>query len=122
MLINKIYYTLVLLTFALYCNLYDTKLNQLISIYKFYDMENLVLIKADELHQIIESSVKKALLDHDQSKAKQEHPKLYTINQVAHRLHMAHASITKLVKSGVIKTTKTGRISEEALNEFLATQ
>lgn len=43
----------------------------------------------------------------------------YTINEVAKRLKMAHATVKKYAKNGVIKTTKTGRITEQAINDYL---
>ena len=48
----------------------------------------------------------------------QESP-LFTINQVAKRLGMAHSTIKKLVHSGAIKSTRNGRITEESITDFL---
>jgi len=44
---------------------------------------------------------------------------VHTINQVANRLKMAHATIKKLVKTGQLKATADGKITEKALNEYL---
>ena len=44
---------------------------------------------------------------------------LFSINQVRKRLGKSHRTITKLVKSGVIKSTKDGLISEASINEYL---
>ena len=78
-------------------------------------MSEVVLTTKTELSQILRN----VLIKYDQEKAKNKPPKLYTINQVAKMLGKAHATITKLVKSGIIKSTKNGLISEPAINEFL---
>ncbi len=46
------------------------------------------------------------------------HP-TYSINQVAKRLRMAHATVKKLVANGTIRSTLNGRITEDAINEYL---
>jgi len=46
-------------------------------------------------------------------------PKLYTINAVAKRLHMSHATIKKLVLNKTIKTTRSGRIEETEIERYL---
>lgn len=45
--------------------------------------------------------------------------KLYTINQIAKRLGRAHETINKLVKRGMLRTTKDGLITESAFREYL---
>ncbi len=44
---------------------------------------------------------------------------VFTINAVAKRLGMAHNTVKKLCRNGIIKTTKCGRIPEDALSEYL---
>ncbi len=68
----------------------------------------------------IKNAVKMAILEIEAEKEKsKEFEKLYTINEVRLRLGKAHNTIKKLVKTGYIKTTKDGLISEAALNEYL---
>ena len=45
--------------------------------------------------------------------------KVYSKNQVAKKLGLAHATVTKHCLSGLLKTTKDGRITEESIEEFL---
>lgn len=66
----------------------------------------------------IQKAVFKALEEYGLRPAPKETP-TYTINQVAKRLSMAHNTIKKLVKAGVIKATANGRITEDAINDFL---
>lgn len=48
-----------------------------------------------------------------------EEIKLYTINQVAKKLGKSFRTVRKWVKSGILKTTKSGLITEDFLNEYL---
>jgi hypothetical protein len=66
---------------------------------------------------LIRASVVKCLRDFATEKAKSEQS--YTINRVARRLHLAHATVKKLVASGVLKSTPDGRITELHLQEYL---
>lgn len=45
--------------------------------------------------------------------------KTYTVNQIAKRLGVSHATITKRIGEGVLETTKDGRISEEQIEAYL---
>ena len=45
--------------------------------------------------------------------------KVYSINQVAKRFGKAHRTIKRMVKCGTIKATKSGLISESAINNYL---
>lgn len=45
--------------------------------------------------------------------------KSFSIHQVAKKLGRAHATIKKYVESGILKTTKDGRIPEVELIRFL---
>ena len=45
--------------------------------------------------------------------------KTYTVNQIAKRLGVSHATITKRIREGVIRTTSDGRIAEEEIENYL---
>jgi hypothetical protein len=45
--------------------------------------------------------------------------KVYNINQVAKMTGKAHATITKYVSLGIIKSTTSGQITEGAINQWL---
>ena len=78
-------------------------------------MNELILLKKDELIDI----VKLAMDSYEKEKDNDEFPKLYSINQVSKQLHRAYATIKKHTQMGLLKTTKSGLITEEALNEYL---
>lgn len=44
---------------------------------------------------------------------------LYSVNSLAKKLGMAHKTIKKLCDDRIIRTTKSGRITEDALNDYL---
>lgn len=46
------------------------------------------------------------------------HP-TYSINQVAKQLGMAHATVKKLVANGMIRSTTSGRIPQDAIEDYL---
>ena len=79
-------------------------------------MENeLIIAKASDVEEI----VLKALEKYGVPKERPGTIKLYSVNQIARMLGKAHRTITKLVKSGIIKSTKDGLITEQAINEYL---
>lgn len=45
--------------------------------------------------------------------------KLLTINQVRKKLGLAHATVSKKVRNGLIKTTPDGLITQAAVDEYL---
>jgi len=80
----------------------------------------LIVIPANELFNMLESVIENT----ENRKAEKEKERLqretlYTINQVAHKLGRAHATIKKLVAEGVIKATPDGMISEKSVNDYL---
>ena len=77
-------------------------------------MNEIVLVKKDDLISVI----KLALISWEKEK-EDEFPKLYSINQVAKKLHRSFATIKKHAQSGLIKTTKSGLITEAAINDYL---
>jgi IS30 family transposase len=78
-------------------------------------MSEIILTTKTELAETIEQVLKKF----DREKAQNQPTKTFTINQTAKALGKAHATIKRLVRIGVIKTTKDGLIPEWALNEYL---
>ncbi|MEI6060506.1 MAG: hypothetical protein WCR72_07335 [Bacteroidota bacterium] len=78
-------------------------------------MANLLITEPAELKSLIKS----ALQEYDLEKNRDKGETLWTINQVAKRLGKAHATIKKLVLTGIIKTTIDGLITEAAINEYL---
>ncbi|MBC8489301.1 MAG: helix-turn-helix domain-containing protein [Bacteroidetes bacterium] len=67
----------------------------------------------------IKEILKAAMIEIEKEKEDNRPDKLYTINQVAKRLGRAHETISKLVKRGVIRSTKDGLITESAINDYL---
>lgn len=67
----------------------------------------------------IKEIIKTAIFEIEKEKEALRPDKLYTINQVAKRLGRAHDTINKLVKNGVIRSTKDGLITESAINDYL---
>ncbi len=80
-------------------------------------MKEIILTTRAELRQ----EIKSVFLEVEMEKRANQPTKLYTINQVAKQLGKAHATISKYVKAGLIKTTKSGLISENAINNYLET-
>ena len=78
-------------------------------------MSTIILTTKEELKKEIIS----ALTDFEIQKKKNKPPKLYTINQVSKQLGKAHTTIKKLVQAGVIRSTKSGLIPEDAIEEYL---
>jgi DNA-directed RNA polymerase specialized sigma subunit len=74
----------------------------------------IIIITPDELKDIIHESIQSAL---DALESKNE--KTYTINAVAKHLGRSHETVSKLVKSGVLKTTPDGRILQSSVRNYL---
>ena len=64
----------------------------------------------------IKSIVKEAMMEFEKEKLK---GKTYTVNQVRKRLGVAHETLTKRIKQGIIKTTADGRITELEIERYL---
>ena len=64
----------------------------------------------------IKMLVKEALLEHEREKNSN---RTYTVNQVRKRLGVSHETLTKRIKSGLLKTTADGRLTEASINEYL---
>jgi hypothetical protein len=63
--------------------------------------------------------VQKALFAYGVPKQNTINAKLYSINGIAKLTGKSHRTIKKLVGQGVIKSTKNGLITEEAINDYL---
>ena len=72
---------------------------------------------------ITEKDLKKQLLEaleeFEQRKREQAPEKVFTVNQVARLLGMAHATVKKKVLRGIIRSTPDGLIPASALDEYL---
>ncbi len=77
-------------------------------------MEKIILIKEEDLVKVIS----KALSDFGLKPPQKKNP-TYTINQVAKQLKMAHATVKKLVAKGMIRSTTSGRIPQDAIEDYL---
>lgn len=76
----------------------------------------LAIIQSEDLIREIKETIGVELKAHfDQNREM----RLYTINQVAKKLGMSHSTIKKLVNSGELQSTRNGRITEEAIDDFL---
>ena len=67
----------------------------------------------------LKSIFKEVLIEHDLEKENSRKPRLFTINQTAKRLCLAHATVKKLIYAGRLKATPDNRITEKAINEYL---
>ena len=68
------------------------------------------------LNRAIKAAYKEMQAENENDK---KSDKLYTVNQVRKRLGKAHATVSKLISNGMIKTTKNGLVSEASLREYL---
>lgn len=75
----------------------------------------IIVIQKNDIKEIIKTAISEIEKENEALRP----DKLYTINQVAKRLGRAHDTINKLVKNGVIRSTKDGLITESAINDYL---
>ncbi len=83
-------------------------------------MTSLIVTEPDHLVEVIKKSMKAALEEHEAEKKANESMKLFTINQVALKLGKAHATVSKMLRDGVLKGTVDGLIPEVELKRYLA--
>jgi excisionase family DNA binding protein len=81
-------------------------------------MANLIVIEKTELKEFLENTIE-GIFEARDRKSGLTRDETYTVNQVAKRLKMSHFTVKKLVMSGIIKSTKSGRITEQAVNDYL---
>jgi excisionase family DNA binding protein len=79
-------------------------------------MERKIIIEMEPYH--FKELIKEALADFGLIKSPVQ-VQTFTVNQVAKRLGMSHHYVKKLIASGVLKSTKSGRITEAAVEEYL---
>jgi hypothetical protein len=79
---------------------------------------NLNLFDTIGLKRLVKEATLEAIQEHDLNSGIVT-PKLFSIAAVSKILQRSHKTITKLVKTGAIKTTPDGLISESALNNYL---
>ncbi len=80
-------------------------------------MEEIILATKSELRKEIYSVLQKF----DAEKKAKQPPKLYSIADIARLTGKTYPTIRRFVQKGLLKTTKSGLISEKALNEYLQT-
>lgn len=83
-------------------------------------MTSVVVAETDQLAEIIKKSVRVALQEHDIEKKNGENMRLFTVNQVARKLGKAHATISRMLRDGVLRATQDGLIPEVELQRYLA--
>ena len=79
----------------------------------------LVLLEPDQFLNEIKKVIKTSLAEHDLETANKDNQHLYTINQISKKLKKSHATVSKWVATGLLKTTASGLISEQSVNDFL---
>lgn len=83
-------------------------------------MGPIIITNPEEFDSFLNRAVKSAIKElQDEKEKEKESDKLFTINQVRKRLGKAHSTIGKLMSKGLLKTTKSGLISEASLREYL---
>jgi hypothetical protein len=75
------------------------------------------MVTGYDLQSLIKEALKSGLREIRQEETQTE--TLYTVNEVAKRLHKAHRTVKGWVTSGKLRTTPSGLISERALQNFL---
>ncbi len=67
--------------------------------------------------EILKETIKDALREYDKERI---HPNtVYYINQVAKQMNTTYRKIKSLIEKGLLKTTKDGRITQRAIDEYL---
>ena len=82
-------------------------------------MTNVVVLSEDQFLMKLRKEIKISLLEYDREKSLNEPERLFTINQISKRLKKSHSTIKKFCLSGVIQTTRSGLITEQAINDYL---
>lgn len=82
-------------------------------------METIAIISKEEIRTIIKETLKSSLIELDEEKKILEDDRLFTINQVAKKLHRNHSTVKRLIKDGYIEPSLDGKITGAALRKFL---
>lgn len=83
-------------------------------------MGNLILMEEEQVIGIVKKAIEDALKGRQNEQVYKNPPKLFTINQVAKMLGRSHATITKMVNTGVIRSTKSRMIPQYAIDEYFS--
>ena len=78
-----------------------------------------IFLPEDVVTDRIEKAIQRQFERWEQEERQRRGVKCYTINAIAKRLGKNHSTIKKMVKSGLIKSTKSGLITEQGINEYL---
>ena len=78
-------------------------------------MSEIIITSEEKLVKVF----RKVLKEHEAEKEALTPVKVYTINGAARITRLSHATIKKLVRNGIIKTTRDGKITEPELNNYL---
>lgn len=73
----------------------------------------IVIVEIEEFKGILREIILEALNNGT------ENEKYYSINGAAKKLHLAHATVNKIVERGLLRTDAAGRLSETEINNFL---
>lgn len=76
---------------------------------------NIIITTKEDLSEVIRTALK----DFEKEKESKQDIRLYSINQVAKMLHLAHKTIKNAAEKGLIHTTVDGRIPAYAVEEYL---
>jgi acyl-CoA reductase-like NAD-dependent aldehyde dehydrogenase len=79
--------------------------------------QQILMVTSDDLQQMAISAAHIAV---EELEKRKNANRIYCINQVAKLLHKNHRTIQKLCSEGFIKTTADGKISQAALDDYLA--
>lgn len=78
--------------------------------------EKMYLLTDQDLKSYSKSTIFEALDEYEKRKAS---GKVYYVNQVAKIMHKSPHTIKKLCEQGFLKTTSSGLITQEAIDEYL---
>jgi len=65
----------------------------------------------------LKDAVKQALIEYEKERI--DPNAVFYINQVAKQMNTSYRRIKKLIELGLLKTTRDGRISQRAIDEYL---
>ena len=83
-------------------------------------MAEIIITTNDQLYEVQKRATMDGLAEFEAQRKARENMRLYTKNQVAKITGKAHATISKMLRDGVIKGTVDGLIPEVELQRYLA--
>jgi len=81
--------------------------------------QSIIFLPEEVITDKIEKAVQRQFERWENEEKQRRGEKCYTINAIAKRLGKNHSTIKRMVKSGLIKSTKSGLITEQYINEYL---